>query len=203
MSAPVSVDLPTGSVPEETAVLATSGSDVTPWLNVGVGLGRGTEIAFTYLGNWLRLSGRWATWNKTTTLSIAAGLSGRYGLSAEVSGSGVNASDLYGWGADVPVVVSYRSDSDVILAWGGLRGRFLRQWGQISAVAVPATHVSADQWRAGAVLGVAAGFRPVWAAVEIAADRVFLNGWAGNPASAATSAGYWSLTPSAALLFRY
>ncbi len=190
----------------DTALVASEGNDVAPWLNVAVGLGAGVEAGLTYTGSWLRAGGRWATWGEMLTLSIGAGASGKFGLSGGSSGSsgtGIDAGDLTGWGADVPIVLSVRSDPDVAFAWIGARGRFFHLSGSVRESGIRLGHLDTNQWSGGMLMGIAVGFHPVWAALEVEADRAFISGDLDSPTRQSGEFQVWNLTPSAALLLRY
>ena len=187
----------------DTALVASGGNDLAPWLNVAVGLGAGFEAGLTYTGSWLRAGGRWATWGEMLTLSVGAGASGKLGLSGGSSGTGIDAGALTGWGADVPIVLSFRSDPDVAMAWIGARGRFFHLAGRVRDGGVSLGHLNTNQWSGGMLMGIAVGFHPIWAALELEADRAFVTGDLDAPTRQSGEFQAWNLTPSAALLLRY
>lgn len=185
------------------ALISSEGNELAPWVNVAVGLGSGIEAGVTYTGSWVRVGGRWATWGKELTLSVGGGASGRFGIFTSSDDTGYDTSDLTGWGADVPIVLSYRSDPDVAMAWIGARGRFFKLSGSVRFDGVDLGHLSTDQWSGGVLMGFAVGFHPVWAAIELEADRAFISGDLDSPTRQSGEFQVWNLTPSAALLLRY
>jgi hypothetical protein len=85
-----------------------------------------------------------------------------------------------GAGFDVPVLVGARSDGDILRGWLGARGGYRHLSG---SVAIPQDAGTPDargtltgrQGSAGGVIGLAAGLRPIWVAVELDVSLLFGN----------------------------
>ncbi len=105
-------------------VAASIGPGLAPYGATRVGVGAQVEGGLTYTGRAIRidlrrsfdLSPRWA-------LSVGAGGSAAlYGHQNGVVLPNVDLGELHGWGADIPVLVGYRSEGDLYTFWLGARG---------------------------------------------------------------------------------
>ncbi len=178
------------------SVLATPG--VAPWVGARVGIAERTEAGAAYTGSWARVDVRHAIENRKFALSF--GLAGLLLLShpsadnAEPSGtsgqiSGVDANGAYGFGFHVPVLVGYRSDAELVQAWGGLVGTFEQAYGPVVIAddtpddpsdlendGVDEADLNAHRFSGALVVGLAVGIEPIWVAVELTGRYFSLEG---------------------------
>lgn len=208
---------------------------ISPWVGARIGLGGENEAGLTYLGRTVRADARHAWEERRFALSVGGGLSAvllRPGSSGpESSGStgtpgagrfegGVDDVTATGFGADVPVLVGYRSGADVFQAWVGGRGGFELIRANLpihSDTSVPLgepgseTSAPADARRfwVGGLVGLSVGLSPVWVSIELQAayqslsGRVELPEGAANPTQISMSAGGFTLTPAGTISARF
>lgn len=180
---------------------------VAPWVGARVGLGRSSEAGLGYSGRSLRVDGRYALQNGAVALSLGLGgqallarrqEDGREGL------RGVDLGGISGYGFDVPVVAGWRSEAGLLSAWVGLRGGHERQRGKIAfdpdGTGQQVLDWSATRWWGGGLIGLMAGFRRVFVAVELGAARHDAGASAGGTRIDLKGV---TLTPSGALLGRF
>jgi len=147
-------------------------------------VGAQVEGGLAYTGRSIRadvrrsfdLSPRWA-------LSVGAGGSAAlYGHQDGVVLPDVDLGELHGWGADVPVLVGYRSEGDLYMLWLGVRGG----WEHVDISEVSSDNgitlgqapvsLSATRFWGGALVGFAVGFRHVHVGVELDASYASVSG---------------------------
>ena len=114
---------------------------------------------------------------------------------------------LRGFGADVPVLAGWESDSGIYKGWAGVRGRFERasieaRVSEPKAVSLLPAPVSLDmtRWGVGGLVGVGAGFRYVHVLVECEVSHSDLRGTFGG------SKEHFSglvVTPAAGISWRF
>ena len=209
-----------------TSVLATPG--LAPWVGARVGIAERTEAGAAYTGHWARVDVRHAFEDRKLALSL--GIAGVAMLShpsadpAEPAGTsgavaGVDSNGVYGFGVHVPVIVGYRSDAELVQAWGGVVGTFENAFGNVvisdgwptlaSSTTLPGGGVAdvkleAQRFSGAALLGLAVGVEPVWVAVEITGRYFSIDGKLHD--EAATARGEvtgFSIEPAGALLGRF
>jgi len=172
---------------------------LAPWVGARAGIGYTSDAGLTYTGRTVRADARHAFQNEKLALSAGGGLSGVLARPGEdtpgssggrqlgaAPGSsaipGLDARGVTGWGADVPVIVGYRSDAELVQVYGGARGGYERLTGEIrlnvdpNAQTIQTAQLSASRWYVGGLLGVAVGVRPIWAVVELAANYMRFEG---------------------------
>jgi hypothetical protein len=188
---------------------AVVGPGLFPFAAARVGLGDAFEGGLAYTGRAVR-----ADFRRSFRLGPSAALSLGAGGSATLYGHGdsaelpnVDLGRLHGWGADVPVLVGYHSDADLYFAWVGARASWqhldigeLTSQPQSPTFAMPPAALSATSLSAGAVAGLAVGFRHVHVAVEI--DSAYAS-IVGDYGAAHASASGLTLAPAAALWWRF
>jgi hypothetical protein len=209
-----------------TTVLAAPG--LAPWIGGRAGVAERTEAGVAYTGRWGRIDVRHAIEDRKLALSFGvAGLALLAHPSSdpgEPSGApnelgGVDASGAYGFGIQVPVLVGYRSDAELVQAWGGLIGTFEQAMGTVILTKAPAAppdpsepdddnvdeaDLDAHRFSGAAVLGLAVGLQPIWVAVELTGRYFSLEGSLKDGAT--TSRGELtglSLEPAAAIMGRF
>ena len=172
---------------------------VAPWVAGRFGIEGNNEAGLTYGGRSLRLDARHAFELGATTLSVGLGGSALAARRPDSAGSGV-----YGGGLDLPLLLGWRSRSDVYCGWVGprggvevLRGRILDS--ELGPVAGPATALDASfvHGFVGGVAGARVGFRHLHVAIEVDAAWHRVGGTLG-PSS--VTLNQVTVTPSGALI---
>jgi hypothetical protein len=207
-----------------TSVLAAPG--VAPWIGGRVGVAERTEVGAAYTGRWARIDARHAFENRKYALSIGASalalLAHPSSDPAEPGGAtgevaGVDTSGAYGFGFQVPVLVGYRSDAEVVQAWGGLVGTFERAFGPVvlsdpsPAVdpiepdeKVNEVRLEAQRFSGAVVVGLAVGIQPIWVALELTGRYFTLDGRLSDDGVISKgSLNGLSLEPAGALIGRF
>jgi hypothetical protein len=200
--------------------ILTVGPGVAPWAAGRIGFEGSNEAGLTYSGRTLRLDGRHAfLFGKGGNLAISVGL-GASALMAErpssdqasgVAGSG----GVFGGGADLPVLLGFRSTGDLYAIWFGPRGGFELLSGRTQfadSTGMPELYdVSGKHFYAGLTLGARVGFRHVHLALEVNAAYHHADGSFQTSASGSTPAGpstsssvqQLSITPAGALVVNF
>jgi hypothetical protein len=140
---------------------------VAPFVGARVGLPAQFEGGLAYTGRSVRFDARHAFVRGDLALSVGLGMSALLTGKNDANGiAGVALDSLRGFGADVPVLVGWESDSGIYKAWGGVRGHF--ETATIEArVSEPKTvtltpspiPLELTRWGVGGLVGAAAGFR--------------------------------------------
>lgn len=154
---------------------------LSPFFSGRVGLGNHNEAGLAYTGRSGRLDARHTFETRAYALSVGAAVSGMLSRSgdapakdvSETSG-GLRATSLTssrGYGAEVPILIGYRSDGDVVVAWAGLRAGVEQGHYQISLSIVPdeavRSRVDATRLWGGGLVGFAVGLSPIQIALEL------------------------------------
>jgi hypothetical protein len=186
-------------------VSAGVGPGVAPYVGARVGVGNRFEGGITYTARTARIDMRRSFDRGPWSLSLGAG--GSFVLLGQEGSElpNVDLNSLHGYGADVPVLVGYESEAGLYMLWLGLRGGWehesidlVRTIDQPGSLQPP--NLSADRFYGGGLVGIAAGFRHVHAALELDASYMTISGsFAG---ASATVAGL-SLAPASALWFDF
>jgi hypothetical protein len=122
----------------------------------------------------------------------------------------MDASGVSGWGLDIPVLVGWRSDAQVIQVWVGPRAGVEHDRGHLVLSVDPdptrEEQVPLDAWRwyGGGVIGLAGGAPPVWVGVELDVYFQTMKGrlnFAGTEERASLDG--ITLAPTGALLVRF
>lgn len=190
------------------------GPGVAPWAAGRIGFEGSNEAGLTYSGRTLRLDGRHAFLLGKGNVALSVGL-GASALMADRPGGGDQASGVFGGGADIPVLIGWRSTSNLYAFWVGPRGGFEVLSGRVQLLDVSATPTlydfSGKHFYGGLTAGTRVGFRHVYLALEVnaayhAADGSFQTSpTATSPAgpSASTSVQQLSVTPAGALIVTF
>jgi hypothetical protein len=208
-----------------TSVLATPG--VAPWVGGRVGIAERTEVGAAYTGTWMRLDARHALEDRKLALSFGGALLALLahpsadpdepGGGSSGSVAGVDTGGVYGWGVNVPVIVGYRSDAEVVQAWGGLIGTFEQAFGSVvlsDATPTPGDPITQDdvvksningrRISGAAVLGLAVGMEPIWVAIELSGRYFALDGTLSTAGEkVASDLSGFSIEPAGALIGRF
>jgi len=195
---------------------------IAPHVAGRVGVAERTEAGLTYSGRSVRIDGRHAFEDKSRAFSAGLGLrtllyhpqaDPNDAPSSSGAITGVDTGGVIGFGVDVPLLVGYRSDAELVQIWGGLRGGYEHVEGQVlfadpsipAEEAQNAAELQADEISAEALLGLGVGLSPIWVAVEIAVGYAHVDGELrprGLPPSAAQVDGV-TVTPAGAIIGRF
>ncbi|HEX5101194.1 MAG TPA: hypothetical protein VFV94_16900 [Polyangiaceae bacterium] len=210
---------------EGTLVSVLAAPGLAPWVGGRVGVAERTEAGIGYTGRWARLDVRHALEDRKFALSL--GVAGLVMLShpsadpAEPSGtssavSGVDSNGAYGFGVSVPVIVGYRSDAELVQAWGGVVAGFeqamgdvvlAKPWEVTPSDEVPdilETKLDAHRFSGAVLVGLAVGIQPIWVAVEISGRYFSIDGTmrGGSTVAKGDFTGV-SIEPAGAILGRF
>lgn len=154
-------------------VAAAVAPGVAPFVSARVGIGHSSEGGLAYTGRGARIDLRRSF--DAGAFSFSAGIGGDFvllGRGADATLPNVDLASLHGYGLDVPLLVGWTSDNQLYTLWAGARGG----WDHVNIDLVrtepkpqslePIT-LTADRVWAGAVAGLAIGFRHVHAALEL------------------------------------
>lgn len=166
-------------------VAASAGPGLAPFVAARVGIGASAEAGIGYTGRAVRLDlrrsfdlpGRWA-------LSLGAGGSAAlYGHQDGAALPDVDLGDMHGVGADIPILVGYRSDGDLYMLWLGARAGLEHvdisaETSEPDTVAIGPAPISLSATRlwAGGLVGAALGFRHVHVAMELDVSYASISG---------------------------
>jgi hypothetical protein len=185
---------------KHTAVMAALAPGVAPFFAMRLGLPGDNEVGLSYTGRFLRLDARHAFESGPWAFSLGAG--GRAMVSPNPANEPATTSDspsARAYGVDVPLLVGWRSDAGIVSLWGGARGGAARVNASVPSTTSPAS-LDLMHWHAGAVVGLALGFRHVHAAVELETGYHGLRGTSGD---AKVEVQGVTLTPAGGLLFTF
>jgi hypothetical protein len=188
---------------------ALVGPGVSPIVGGRVGIGNGFEGGIAYTGRGIRVDARHA-WNLTEEVALSLGVGGStifYGQEQSSTLPGVDVSSLYGYGADVPLLIGWQSTAGLYQVWGGVRGGgehgtigTLTSEPKAVSLGLPPPPLRGERWYGGALVGAAAGFRHVHAALQLEASYETVVGrFNGTDASA----GGFVLSPSGAVWWTF
>jgi hypothetical protein len=183
-------------------VRLAEGPAVAPYAAARIGIPGTNEAGLSYSGHSLRGDLRHAfKWDKS---ALSAGL-GVTGLGASASNPpGTDLSGAHGVGVDLPILIGYRSDADLISIWGGLRGSFDRWSGSISLDQSAAFELDASRVALGPIFGMSLGLPPFWVSAELELDYAHVAGSLDRPGTRydAQVSG-WSARPAGALVAKF
>ena len=190
-------------------VEASVGPGLAPFGGARVGVGQHFEGGLVYTGRAVRadlrrsfdLGSHWA-------LSIGAGGSAAlYGHVENAALPNVSLSQLFGWGADVPVLLGFQSEGGLYMFWVGPRAGWEHvDISQVTSepktvtLGAPPISLSATRWWGGGVVGLAVGFRHVHVALELDAAYANIHG-SYNQTSVQVDG--FTLAPAAALWWTF
>lgn len=203
------------------AAAALLSPGLSPWLGARVGIGQQTEGGLVFTGRTARLDVRHAFERESVALSIGLGASTKLadGNSAEATSvrstggiPGVDAGGVRGFGADLPILVGWRSTGGIVQGWMGVRGGFERLSGDVVLQLGPGDptlgSLDGSRWYVGGLVGLMVGVSPIWAALELNGayqkGSGTLDANSGpSPFRAEGSLTGLTLAPTAALLTRF
>jgi hypothetical protein len=156
-------------------VVAAVAPGLAPFISARVGVGGHAEGGIAYTGRGARIDLRRSFESGSVALSIGAGVTGAfYGRQQGSPLPNVELTALHGFGADVPILVGWRSDGGFYELWAGVRAGFERD--QIESltsepksvsIGTPPISLDATRYYGGGLVGVGTGFRHVHVALEL------------------------------------
>lgn len=185
-------------------VAAAMAPDLSPVAGARVGVGANFEGGIMYTGRGVRMDLRRAFPLKTGSpwaLSIGLGLDGTFAGRQNNEIAGVDNENLFGFGADVPLLLGWKSTAGLYYAWIGARVGYEHDTIQTRSSAPPPgtqppPDLSGDRIAVGGLAGLAIGFRHVHVALELEADYARVWGSFGGVSAAVDGL---SLTPATAV----
>ncbi len=189
---------------------------VAPFVAGRVGVAERTEAGLTYTGRNIRVDGRHAFEDKSKAFSAGLGLRAMLSHpttdpndapSSSGALSGVDTGGVTGFGADLPLLVGYRSDAELVQAWAGLRAGYEHIQGEVLFADQNQTsaQLEADEISGEALLGLSVGLSPISVAVEIAVGYLHMEGEL-RPEMLPVSTGKvdgLTVTPAGAIIGRF
>jgi hypothetical protein len=192
---------------EGALVAAAMAPDLSPVAGARVGVGGEFEGGIMYTGRGARIDLRRAfaigkrptAWALSIGVGLDAAFEGRQGSSLP----DVDSANLFGFGADVPVLLGWKSTAGLYYVWLGARFGYEHDTIQPrNSEAVPpngestAPQLVGDRFAVGGLVGLAIGFRHVHVALELEADYAAVTGTFGGTTARVDGL---SLTPATAL----
>ncbi len=189
-------------------VTAAVAPGLAPFVGARVGVGGHAEGGIAYTGRGARIDLRRSFESGSVALSIGAGLTGTfYGRQQGSPLPNVELSALHGFGADVPLLVGWRSDAGLYEAWAGARAGFerdeiesLTSEPKSVSIGTPPIHLAATRFYGGGLIGVGTGFRHVHVALEL---NVAYQSATGEYNDTHVAIGGVSLSPASALWWTF
>lgn len=168
---------------------------IAPWVAGRVGIEGANEAGLTYTGRTARIDARHAFAGSPT---VSVGL-GAHLVLFELKERWRHRNPVLGGGADVPILVGWKSQNDIYALWVGPRAGFEMLDGTVFLLDDP-IGVSGQHVFVGALAGLRAGFRHVHVVMELDAayHRV-----GGTVAGVDTTLHLASLTPAGAVVVNF
>jgi len=185
-------------------VTLVEGPAVAPFAAARVGVPGSNEAGLSYSGQAVRGDLRHGFSWGSYALSAGLGVTGRFGQTSVDLPPNTDLSGAHGLGVDLPVVFGYRSDADLLSAWGGLRGSFDHWSGTVLLDANPAFELDASRFSVGPILGMSVGLPPFWVSAELELDYAHVTGALDRPGTRFDAKiDGWSARPAGALSARF
>ena len=177
---------------------------VSPWASGRVGIDGDNEAGITYGGRSIRLDGRHAFPVGPLHLSLGVGASA---ILPRPQGGDRDLGAVGGGGADLPVLLGWKSDAELYSVWWGPRAGFeilsgdLIESELVGAGSVDtAVPFDGRSFWVGGLLGAKIGFRWIHVVVEVDAVYRFAEGAFGAGGERATNIEALVITPGSALV---
>jgi hypothetical protein len=198
---------------EGALVSAVAAPGFAPYVGARVGIGARFEGGLAYTGRAGHIDLRRSfDWNDVS-LSVGLGVTVPiYGDSYTSNLSSIDLTYVHGYGADLPVLIGWQSAARIYMVWAG--ARFGYDHVDVSGLSTEPSELpssdslSGDRFYGGGVVGFAAGFRHVHAALELDAAYQVVSGTFVqsmndvNLSTSATAHGF-SLTPAGTMWFTF
>ncbi len=185
-------------------VALAEGPAVAPYVAARVGIPGTNEAGLSYSGQALRGDLRHAfEWGKSA-LSAGLGVTGRGFGQSTYDLPSTDLSHAHGLGVDLPILLGYRTDADLISVWGGVRGSYDHWSGTVSLDPKPAFELGASRLALGPIFGMSLGLPPFWVSAELELDYAHVTGSLDRPGTRydAQISG-WSVRPAGALVAKF
>jgi len=174
---------------------------VSPWGAGRIGIEGSNEAGISYLGHSFRVDGRHAFDVGPLQLSLGAGASAVVPRPDDTVGS------AYGGGADVPILLGWKSDAELYSVWFGPRAGFeILRGSALEAALLDGGRDDAfvpfdgKHFWVGGLVGSKVGFRSIHVSLEVDVAYHFANGQFGEAGTEEASIGAFTVTPSGALI---
>jgi hypothetical protein len=185
-------------------VALAEGPAVAPWASGRVGISGSNEAGLSYSGQALRLDARHAFEWDQTAFSAGLGLTGRGFGESPLDLPGTDLNRTNGVGVDVPLLLGYRSDAELLSVWGGARFGYDHWAGKVALDDQQSFTLSASRLSVGPVVGLAVGVTPFWVAAELELDYAHVTGSLERPGSDYDArVNGWSVHPAGALIAKF
>jgi len=185
-------------------VAVAEGPAVAPFAAARIGIPGTNEAGLSYSGQALRGDFRHAFDWGHSALSAGLGVTGRGFGQSSLDLLGSDLSRTRGLGVDLPILLGYRTDADLISVWGGLRGSFDHWSGAVSLDPSPAFDLSARRLALGPVVGMSIGLPPFWVSAELELDYAHVTGSLDRPGTRYDAQiDGWSARPAGALVAKF
>jgi hypothetical protein len=194
-------------------VSAAVAPGLAPYVAARVGIGQRFEAGIAYTGRAGHIDLRRSfDWNDVS-LSVGLGVTVPiYGDSYTSTMSAIDLQYVHGYGADIPVLIGWQSAARIYMVWAGVRAGFDHV--DVSGLSTELGDIpddeslSGNRYYGGGVVGFAAGFRHIHAALELDAAYQSVSGTYASTVGATTtdtnaSVHGFSLTPAAAMWFTF
>ena len=157
---------------------------LAPWVGARSGVGWSSDAGITYSGRGVRLDGRRSFEDGVLAASVGVGVTGvlvhpGHDQPGEARGGndeaipGLDLGGVRGVGAELPLLVGWRSQAELVQVWLGARTGYERLWGSVllrtdpDPTAEDSAPFEASRWFALGVLGVGVSIHPILIAIEL------------------------------------
>ncbi len=189
-------------------VAASVAPGLAPFVGARVGVGDAFEGGLAYTGRGVRVDMRRAFTSGSYALSVGVGGSAAlYGRQQGSDLPNVELGSLRGYGADVPILFGWQSQSGLYSLWAGPRGGIesiaiatVTSEPKSVTIGTPPIELDALRWYTGGVVGVATGFNHVHVALEAQVAYQHVDGTYNG--TNVTVSGV-SITPASALWWTF
>ena len=201
---PGTPDDPNRRATRSALVTLAEGPAVAPYAAARIGIPGANEAGLSYSGPALRGDLRHAFDWGDYALSAGLGVTGRFGQRSTDLPPEVDLSGSHGVGVDLPLLLGYRTDADLISVWGGVRGSFDQWWGSVSLDPNAAYELDARRLSVGPIFGMSVGLPPFWVSVELELDYAHVTGSLDRPGTRLQAQiDGWSARPAGALTAKF
>ena len=189
-------------------VSAAVAPGLAPFVSARVGVGAHYEGGIAYTGRGARIDMRKSFESGPLAFSAGLGVTGAfYGRQQGSPLPNVDLTSLHGYGADVPLLVGWRSDAGLYHLWAGARAGFehdaidqLTSEPKSVTIGTPPISLAATRYYGGGLVGFAVGFRHIHVALEL--DVAYQNAVGDYNATHVTISGV-AISPATALWWTF
>jgi hypothetical protein len=185
-------------------VSLAEGPAVSPYAAARVGIPGTNEAGLSYSGRALRADFRHAFDWGSRALSSGVGFTGLGLGEGSSSPRGTNLNGAHGFGVDLPILLGYRSDAELLSVWAGVRGSFDHWSGTVSLDQSTAFELNASRAAFGPIFGMSVGLPPFWVSAELELDYAHVTGSLDRPGTRYDAQlNGWSARPAGALVAKF